>query len=68
MERLDREEAEATARDVTHITSRDIADSLANIQSLYAEAEPATKHRILQALFEQVEVLGPSEVWLYPSV
>ena len=22
----------------------------------------------MQALFEQVEVLGPSEVWLYPSI
>ena len=22
----------------------------------------------MQALFEQVEVLGPNEVWLYPSV
>jgi hypothetical protein len=34
----------------------------------FADAEPATKHRIVQALFEQVEVLGPNEVWLYPSV
>jgi hypothetical protein len=36
--------------------------------SLFVDAEPATQHRILQALFEQVEVLGPNEVWLYPSV
>ncbi len=66
MERLDREGVEATAMDVMPITSREIAGSLASIQSLYDEAEPATKHRILQALFEQVEVLGPNEVWLYP--
>jgi hypothetical protein len=35
---------------------------------LHANAEPVTKHRIVQALFEPVEVLGPNEVWLYPSV
>jgi hypothetical protein len=29
-------------------------------------ADPA--HRIVQALFEQVEELGPNEVWLYSSV
>ena len=23
---------------------------------------------MLQALFEQMEVLGPNEIWLYPSV
>jgi len=32
------------------------------------EPVPATQHRIVQALFEQVEVLGPNEVWLYPSI
>ncbi len=37
------------------------------MQALFENAEP-TQHRIVQALFEQVEVLGPSEVWLYPSV
>src|ERR1700690_3613852 len=26
------------------------------------------KHRIVQALFEQVEVLGSHEVWLHPSL
>ena len=26
------------------------------------------RHRIVQALFEQMEVLGPNEVWLYASV
>jgi DNA invertase Pin-like site-specific DNA recombinase len=68
MERLDREEVEATASDTMIITSREIAESLADLQRLFADAEPATRHRIVQALFEQVEVLGPNEVWLYPSL
>jgi len=68
MERLDGEEAEAQAADAPGVTSQGIAESLADLQTLYADAEPATQHRIVQALFEQVEVLGPSEVWLYPSV
>jgi hypothetical protein len=50
------------------VTAQGIAESLADLNTLYADAEPATQHRIVQALFEQVEVLGPSEVWLYPSV
>ena len=50
------------------MTSQGIAESLADLQTLYTDAEPATQHRIVQALFEQVEVLGPNEVWLYPSV
>ena len=48
--------------------SHEVAESLASLQRLFADAEPATQHRIVQALFEQVEVLGPNEVWLYPSV
>jgi hypothetical protein len=66
--RLDREETEAQATHRPSVTSREIAESLADLQSLFADAEPATKHRIVQALFEQVQVLGPNEVWLYPSV
>ena len=50
------------------MTAREIAESLADLQTLYADAEPVTQHRIVQALFEQVEVLGPSEVWLHASV
>ena len=50
------------------MTAQGIAESLADLNTLYADAEPATQHRIVQALLEQVEVLGPSEVWLYPSV
>ena len=67
-DRLDGEEAEAQAADTPGVTSQGIAESLADLQTLYADAEPVTQHRIVQALFEQVEVLGPSEVWLYPSV
>jgi hypothetical protein len=35
--------------------------------ALYDGAEPATQKRILQALFERVEVLGPNKLWLVPS-
>ncbi len=68
MERLDREEGEAHVADGPSLTSIEIVDSLRDLQSLFADAEPATQHRIVAALFEQVEVLGPSEVWLYPTV
>ena len=68
MERLDGEASEAQVMDTPRVTSSEIAESLADLQTLFADAEPATKHRIVQALFEQVEVLGPNEVWLYPSV
>jgi hypothetical protein len=68
MERLDREEVEAQAVSATPVAAQDVAESLSDLQSLFADAEPLTQHRILQALFEQVEVLGPNEVWLYPSV
>jgi hypothetical protein len=64
----DGEEAEAQAADAPLVTAQGIAESLADLNTLYADAEPATQHRIVQALLEQVEVLGPSEVWLYPSV
>jgi hypothetical protein len=49
-------------------TSTEIATSLGDLESLFANAEPATRHRIVAALFEQVEVLGPNEVWLYPTI
>ncbi|HSV92137.1 MAG TPA: hypothetical protein VLH81_03635 [Desulfobacterales bacterium] len=68
MERLDREEAEAQAVDTPRPTVRQVAESLADLASLLSDAEPATQQRIVQALFEQVEVLGPNEVWLYPRV
>jgi DNA invertase Pin-like site-specific DNA recombinase len=68
MERLDHDEAEAQVTDGSSLTSGEIAASLRDLQSLFADAEPATQHRIVAALFEQVEVLGPSEVWLYPTI
>ncbi len=68
MERPDREESGAQATVAAPVTMQGVAESLADLQTLYADAEPVTKHRIVQALFEQVEVLGPHEVWLYPSV
>jgi hypothetical protein len=52
----------------TPVTPLNVAESLADLKTLFADAEPLTKHRIVQALFEKVEVLGPNEVWLYPSV
>jgi DNA invertase Pin-like site-specific DNA recombinase len=68
MDRLDREEAEAQAANLPPATAQSVAESLADIQTLFAGAEPLTRHRIAQALFERVEVLGPNEIWLYPSV
>jgi hypothetical protein len=68
MERLDRVQADAEAVEAPSLTSQEVAESLADLRLLFADAEPLTKHRIVQSLFEQVEVLGPSEVWLYPSV
>jgi hypothetical protein len=68
MERLDRDEQEAHMSHTPRLTSAQIAASLGDLQSLFVDAEPATQHRIAAALFEQVEVLGPNEVWLYPTV
>lgn len=68
MDRLDREEAEAQAVDRPPVTSREIAESLGDLRELFGDAEPATQHRIAAALFDRVEALGPSEIWLYPSV
>jgi hypothetical protein len=68
MDRLDRDEAEAQRTEARDLSSGEIADLLRDLQSLFAHAEPGTRHRIMAALFEQVEVLAPSEVWPYPSV
>jgi DNA invertase Pin-like site-specific DNA recombinase len=67
-DRLDREEAAAATVEAPSVTAREIAESLADLQTLFVDAEPATRHRIVQALFERVEVLGPSEIWLHPSI
>ncbi len=51
------------------LTLQGMVESLADLQSLFADAEPATRHRIVQALSSsKVEVLGPNQVWLHPSV
>jgi hypothetical protein len=50
------------------VNSAEVAHYLADLPSLYVGAEPVTRHRIVQALFERVGVLGPSEVWLFPSL
>ena len=68
MNRLDREEAEAQAVDRPPVTSREIAESLGDLRELFGDAEPSTQHRIAAALFDRVEALGPSEIWVYPSV
>jgi hypothetical protein len=63
MERLDGEEAEAHTVDrPPRVTSHEIAESLADLRSLFGDAEPATQHRIAEALFDRVEALGPSEI------
>jgi hypothetical protein len=40
---------------------------LSNLQRLFADAEPATLHRIAEALLERIEVFSPNEAWPYPS-
>jgi DNA invertase Pin-like site-specific DNA recombinase len=67
-ERLDREERDARVASSTAITPSEVAVALGDLRAVFDAAEPGTQHRIVQALFEQVEVLGPNEVWLYPSV
>lgn len=68
MSRLDVEEVEAHATIAPRPGPREVAQILADMAGLYTDATPQTQHRILQALFEQVEVLGSREVWLHPSL
>ena len=68
MERLDREEAEAHAISTPIFSSQEVAEALADMATLFRDAEPATQHRIALALFDRVEVLGPKEVWIHSSV
>ena len=67
MARLDQQEAQVRANHVQPVTAREVAADLGNMSRLYGLAEPGTQRRIVQALFERVEVLGPHEVWLVPS-
>ncbi len=66
-ERLDAEEEGARSAASAAVNAREVADYLADLPGLYDAAEPATKKRILQALFARVEVLGPNQLWLVPS-
>jgi DNA invertase Pin-like site-specific DNA recombinase len=64
---LDREEEAARAASSVAVNAQEVADYLADLPGLFDAAEPATQKRILQALFQRVEVLGPNQLWLFPS-
>ncbi len=67
MDRLDVEEVTARVATRAAICAREVEEYLADPPGLYDSAEPSTQKRILQALFERVEVLGPNQLWLVPS-
>ena len=67
MERLDAEEAVVRASSAPGPTRPEIAAHLADLRRLFGQADTSTQQRIAKALFEQVEVLGPTQVWLHPS-
>jgi hypothetical protein len=68
MDRLDAEEAHVRASGTgARLTRRAVAESLMDLERLYRSSEIGTQRRIVRALFDQVEVLGPTRVWLYPS-
>jgi hypothetical protein len=67
MERLDQEDAATQDTAPKSITSAEVAEYLGSVRDLFLDAEPATQQRILKALFEDVEVLGPNEVWIHPT-
>ncbi len=58
----------AHTANVPPLTEQSVAESLADLQSLFADAEPVTQYRIALALYKPGEVLGHNEVWLHPSV
>jgi PAS domain-containing protein len=69
VERLDAEEATAAAAaGRVPLRPSEVAAILADVETMFMDCRPATQHRILLAAFEEMEVLGPNEVWLYPSV
>lgn len=45
---------------VQSVTPAEVVADRSNLQALFAKAEPVTRHRIMQAWFDQVEVLGPT--------
>jgi hypothetical protein len=67
MARLDREEREAGAVTMPAVTTEEVASSLADLAGLFTQAEPSAQHRIVQALFQQVEVLGPTQILALPE-
>jgi hypothetical protein len=66
-EGLDGEEAAARAANHAAVSAREVAEYLADLPQLYDDAKPETQKRILQSLIERVEVLGPDQLWIYPS-
>ncbi len=67
MKRLDGDEAAAKVADPLAVNAREVEEYLADLPALYDAAEPLTQKRILQALFERIEVLGPNQLWLVAS-
>ena len=65
--RSDAEEAEAREAERQAISPEEVAAYLRDVPAVYDDAEPVTKRRILQSLLDRVVVLGPSQLWLYPS-
>ena len=67
MDRLNGEEVTARVATRAAVSAREVEEYLADLPGLYDAAEPATQKRMLQALFERIEVLGSNRVWLVPS-
>jgi hypothetical protein len=67
MEALDVEEAAARAANHAVVSACEVVEYLADLPQLYDDAEPETQKRILQSLIERVEVLGPDQLWIYPT-
>ncbi len=68
MDRLDREEIQAARFSAPGPTAAEVATALRDVQSLFVDAEATTQHRIVHGLLEKVEVPGPSQIWLHPSL
>jgi hypothetical protein len=67
MARLDREETQARTVTTPRPSPHEVVASLSDLARLFIDAEPKTQQRIAQALFEEIEVLAPNQVWVYPS-
>jgi ubiquinone biosynthesis protein UbiJ len=62
MNRLDCEETVAKEATRMAVSALEVEEYLADVPALYDAAEPLTQKRILQALFERIEVLGPNQL------